>query len=298
MNITNYKPHMASNELMTQLRKEFDERVQKAVKVSKDGLTPCDLWIGTTCPAWESVEKGHGKLQTDTAKALNLNYAHHISMFLNNPEEYRKREGRVMLHACDTPHCVNIQHLKWDTQAENVADMIKAGRAKFNKSGIENTNAKLSAESLKYIIDNPTKSIKDLSTDLGLDRHTISRALDGKTGYLTAQQISEILESRKIARVDMAIIEDLNAGMTDVDIAKKHSIHRKLVPVIKQRAIEIGIEVIDHEEILMEKIVKAVAEGVKLVKIAEDFGISRSYVNTLKTRAGLKPKFNRPDCKK
>jgi plasmid maintenance system antidote protein VapI len=298
MDITNHNPYMDSDKLLIQLRQEFDSRVQKAVRVCKEKLTPCDFWIGTTCSAWASVDKGHGKLQTDIAKIFNLHYAHHISMFLNDPEEFAKRDGRDMLHACDVPYCVNREHLRWGTEAENVDDREKAGRGNFaGKVGTMNNNASLSQEDIKYIIDNPGLQIKQIAEHLGVERHTISHCLDGTSGYLTSEQRSQILESRKMSKIDITIVADLNAGMTDVDIAKKHSIHRKLVPVIKARAIEAGIEVIDHEEVLKEQIVEAIKAGKKLVKIAEELGISRNYVNKLKEQAGLKPKFERLDIK-
>lgn len=289
---------MASDKLLIQLRQEFDSRVQKAARVCKEGLTPCDFWTGYTCPAWASVERGHGSLQTNTAKILNLDYAHHISMFLNDPEEFAKRDGRDMLHACDVPYCVNREHLRWGTVAENVDDREKAGRGNLaGKVGTMNNNASLTPNDIQFITDNPNLQIKEIAENLGVERHTITHCLNGTSGYLTSEQRSQILESRKMAKIDMDVVADINAGMTDVDIAKKHFIHRKLVPVIKARAIEAGIEIIDIEEVLKQKIVDGITAGKKLVKIAEELKISRNYLNKLKQEAGLKPKFERLDIK-
>lgn len=41
----------------------------------------------------------------------------------------RVRKGRVLLHKCDTPHCVNPDHLRPGTQKSNVRDMMRKGRA-------------------------------------------------------------------------------------------------------------------------------------------------------------------------
>lgn len=283
---------------LEQLRVEFNERVQKAVRVSKEGLTPCDFWTGTTCPAWESVEKGHGRLQTDVAKHFGLLHAHHISMFLNDPEEFARRNGREMCHSCDVPHCVNPQHLRWDTHLNNVLDRELAGRTKgaVNRVGMENTNASLTSEHIQYIIDNPDKQIHEIAAAIGVDRHTISRALDGRTHYLTAEERGAIQESRKLAKIDTDVLADSASGMTDVDIAAKYSIHRKLIPVIKQRARDAGMKVVEYEDILKSKVKVALSEGKSLVKIAKELKISRGYINKLKTEMGMPPTFKRPDC--
>jgi DNA invertase Pin-like site-specific DNA recombinase len=36
----------------------------------------------------------------------------------------------VALHSCDTPECLNPDHLRWGTQVENIAEMKARGRAR------------------------------------------------------------------------------------------------------------------------------------------------------------------------
>lgn len=43
------------------------------------------------------------------------------------------RKDRVLLHTCDTPQCVNPAHLKPGTQKANVRDMVRKGRAWWQK---------------------------------------------------------------------------------------------------------------------------------------------------------------------
>jgi len=160
-----------------------------------------------------------------------------------------------------------------------------------------NNYASLDSDGLKFILANSGLQIKQIAEHLKVERHTISDALLGKTGYFTPEQRKQILESRKLAKIDTDILADSAAGMTDVDVAAKYYIHRKLIPVIKQRARNAGIEVIEYEDILKSKIKVAISEGRSLVKIAEELKISRSYINTLKATMGLAPKFKRPDCK-
>lgn len=38
-------------------------------------------------------------------------------------------KGQVVMHLCDNPACCNIEHLRVGTQADNLADMHRKGRA-------------------------------------------------------------------------------------------------------------------------------------------------------------------------
>ena len=42
--------------------------------------------------------------------------------------------GKVVMHICDRPRCVNPDHLRVGTQAENMADMKAKGRGRKKKN--------------------------------------------------------------------------------------------------------------------------------------------------------------------
>lgn len=42
-------------------------------------------------------------------------------------------EGKVVMHACDNPRCVNIEHLSLGTQLDNIADTVSKGRTRRSK---------------------------------------------------------------------------------------------------------------------------------------------------------------------
>ena len=59
--------------------------------------------------------------------------AHRFAVWITRPEDRRKlNRGDPVLHDCDNPRCCNPRHLRVATQKENVNDMIKRGRWKWN----------------------------------------------------------------------------------------------------------------------------------------------------------------------
>lgn len=56
--------------------------------------------------------------------------------------------GKVIMHSCDRPACVNIEHLSLGTHKENILDMHRKGR---NSKGEEHINALFTEDAIHYI---------------------------------------------------------------------------------------------------------------------------------------------------
>lgn len=80
---------------------------------SEDG---CWYWTAATDP------NGYGRFGI---RGKQTRLAHHVSYYLFKGED---PQGRVVRHTCDHPGCVNPDHLKVGTHADNVQDKVRKGR--------------------------------------------------------------------------------------------------------------------------------------------------------------------------
>ena len=81
----------------------------------------------THCDEWEGcrTEKGYGIVWHPAIR--NKMRAHRLVWMQNHGEI---PEGMFVIHSCDNPSCINIDHLSVGTHADNMRDMAAKGRAK------------------------------------------------------------------------------------------------------------------------------------------------------------------------
>lgn len=116
-----------------------------------DKTTFCWFWTGGR------FENGYGMFllrQGITVKA------HRYSWELHNEAI---PENLFVLHKCDTPRCVNPDHLFLGTPKENVDDAISKGR-----------RLSIGKEKIQYILDNLQVATKELAEALDVSSTTIN----------------------------------------------------------------------------------------------------------------------------
>lgn len=88
-------------------------------------------------------------------------------------------DGKMILHSCDNPSCVNPKHLRPGTHMENMQDAVDRNRF-FRREKCH--NAKVTAEIADYIRRNPDKlKLKELAAKFGIANSTASYIRSGKT---------------------------------------------------------------------------------------------------------------------
>ena len=154
-------------------RKSVEERFFE--KVCKDAITNCWNWTGTkTKPSKRAGKGGYGHFNRGPnaidAGEPRLIYAHIWAW-----EQVRGPipEGLQVLHECDNPSCVNVEHLSLGTQTRNMIDCQRRTRPKTSKLterdvlDIRNRSAE-------------GESVKTLATKFGVSWQTIWKATGGQ----------------------------------------------------------------------------------------------------------------------
>lgn len=143
----------------------LSERFFRYVKKT-DG---CWRWLSYTDP------QGYGRINYG-GKPMLASRVSYLVHFGEIPE------GMMVCHKCDNPSCVNPDHLFIGTQADNVADMERKGRArKVAVSGPDHHNAKLNEDAVREIRNSNGVSDIELGKRFNVSASSIYAVRTGKT---------------------------------------------------------------------------------------------------------------------
>ncbi len=127
----------------------------------------CWLWTNATT-------NGYGVMQIGTWKHQKLRMAHRVSVELSTGVSLRQSD--VVCHKCDTPACVNPDHLFVGSHADNVRDKVANGRHPkgdvhyrtiLTRDILASASARIAAG----------ESGRKVARDLGVSPDTVSSAL-------------------------------------------------------------------------------------------------------------------------
>ncbi len=133
------------------------------------------LWrnvsFGESCWQWTGkiTNSGYGQIVRRKDGGVVSWLAHRLAWtLLRGPIP----EGMFVLHKCDNRRCVNSDHLFVGTQADNMRDMVRKGRAKH---GAEHAKSKLTEEKVREIRRLRTEgwTLRRLAAHFGVTRDAI-----------------------------------------------------------------------------------------------------------------------------
>ena len=132
---------------------------------------------------WRFVQKtGHGGCWVFTGggnKKYGLFAVGHREPVLAHRYSYlihkgKIPRGKVVMHSCDNPKCVNPKHLSVGTYKENTADMYAKGR------NLNNGKAILTPEKVRFIRKSPDNN-KIVADQLGVSINCVRGVRIGRT---------------------------------------------------------------------------------------------------------------------
>lgn len=131
-------------------------------------MSPCILWHKCLDARGYGVTYRDGKV----VKAHRTALADHLGLSLADIV------GQVVRHSCDTPACINPEHLSLGTQQDNVDDMVARGRH-VGTTGTEFV-LRLSLEDRQFIRDNHKPRCKEFGTAALARRFGVARGSIGR----------------------------------------------------------------------------------------------------------------------
>lgn len=120
--------------------------------------TGCHIWTGILMP------KGYGKIGTVNGSTMT---AHRAAWIVHNGPI---TDGLHVLHRCDSPWCVNPDHLFLGTNKQNIEDKVAKGRS---PKGEKNAQAKLTTVQVAEIKFSGAPPI-EMCRKFGIRRQVVS----------------------------------------------------------------------------------------------------------------------------
>ncbi len=136
-----------------------------------------------TCWLWNGDKKSkavYGQIGMG-GKGAPLKLVHRLSYEMHKGPI---ADGLMVMHACDTPRCVNPDHLSLGTNSDNIRDAVRKGRWKAippMHCGEDQHNSKLTAEDVIFIRQNLDIPSKELAARFGTNISSIQKVRRRKT---------------------------------------------------------------------------------------------------------------------
>jgi hypothetical protein len=138
-----------------------------------DRSATCHLWNAASTP------RGYGLFRI-SQPTRRFQYAHRLA--LERKIGRALERGERALHSCDTPSCVNPDHLRIGDQTDNMADCIERGRFAYGPD--KPLSAKLTEQKVREIIallHVPGTNLKEIGRRYQVSATTIAYIRDAKT---------------------------------------------------------------------------------------------------------------------
>lgn len=147
-------------------------RDRKEVRLNKytslDDLLNCATPTDNGCYEWQgSKVKGYGRIRYQK-RSIGV---HRLALIFATQQE---PNDLYALHSCDNTACINPDHLRWGTQADNMADSVLRNR-RADKSGANNGRSKLTEQQVSEIRAITGMTLQQIADQYGVSNQLVSR---------------------------------------------------------------------------------------------------------------------------
>lgn len=191
--------------------------------------------ITDTCWLWNGpVDKnGYGRMRVGGRKIKGV---HRVSLEAHTGQV---ADGLLVCHHCDTPACVNPQHLYVGTALQNNRDKMQRGRGVFYH-GEESGTSKLTEENVREIVrlySTGEWRQADLASKYAVSNATIQLILSGKNWkHLDIAPFKGMRHAakktlRKLTADQQSslVAEYIGGGISQMALAKKYGVSQQYV---------------------------------------------------------------------
>lgn len=175
-----------------------NERLMAKIRIEGD----CWMWTGST------DKDGYGRLSAKIG-GVALKKAHTVSYTLRTGELVPK--GKLLMHSCDRPGCVNPDHLSVGTALENSRDMVAKGRVP-DQTG-ENAPGAILTAAMAVAILSDARTYAVIAKDFGIAASTVG-SLKQRVSW-KAVRVDKVAKSVKLG---MRGETQWNAKLTEADV--------------------------------------------------------------------------------
>lgn len=136
------------------------------------------------CLLWRGAKDydGYGHCKILKKQWMVHRFIYYCYLPTDEDREAFLQSGDLVIHLCDTPSCINFQHLRAATAHDNMHDMIDKGRA-VRLNGTQLPQSKLTDDEIQIIRKKYDDGMSQgaLARLYGTNQSTISRAINGLT---------------------------------------------------------------------------------------------------------------------
>lgn len=147
----------------------------------------CIKWLG------KYLNNGYGYIYKMVDKIPHQLLAHRVVYCVINNVNIDDIEGKVVMHKCDNPQCVNVDHLMLGTQGDNMRDRHQKGRYNTQASAHDHHCSRFTVDQIKDVItkSNAGMSQKEIAKECNVSQPAICVIVNGQRKYkLTIKPIS------------------------------------------------------------------------------------------------------------